>query len=226
MDREVRLITTEDGSHSLYLPHLNETYHSSHGAITESEHVFIQAGLDYYFSANEVKRVKVLEVGFGTGLNAWLSWNYSNKYSRAISMASLEPFPRPKESYEQLNYPRQLQGEQGQERFLSLHEASWDVPTIFDDDFSLEKRTKRLEDFKSEHQYELVYFDAFAPNKQAELWELTILEAVAAMMGVGGVLVTYCARGQFKRDLRALGLEVQTLPGPPGKKEMVRGLKL
>jgi len=222
MERETKIIVTGDGSHSLYLPHLNETYHSSHGAITESRHIFIKAGLDHFFENHPDQPIHILEIGFGTGLNALLTWEWSRKLQQPVQFNSLEPFPLTSEIYEQLNYTEGMEA-WASAAFHDMHEAEWNAVNEMGDSFSLHKVNVKLEDFSSDQHYQLVFFDAFAPSKQAELWHFEILEKTVGFMAANAVLVTYCAKGQFKRDLAALGLEVETLPGPPGKKEMVRG---
>ena len=225
LERKVEFITTSDGSHSLYLPHMNETYHSSHGALTESIHIFIEAGLDHYMATHDKKGLNVLEVGFGTGLNMLLARRYALKHEVKLMCTSLEPFPLKQDIYENLNYASLFDDEHVKNQFLELHRAEWNKSVALEPLFLLEKREERLEDFQSEPMFDIVFFDAFAPSKQAELWTYKILEKTVGLMASSAVLVTYCARGQFKRDLMALGLEVETLPGPPGKKEMVRATK-
>lgn len=225
MKRKVELITTSDGSHSLYLPEMNETYHSSHGAFTESKHIFIEAGLQAYQQAHGKKALDVLEIGFGTGLNALLTMRYAEEHKQSIRYVSLEPYPLSEEVYGGLNYASLFNDEVAAQQFLDLHKAVWDATVPMNDYFVLEKKEERLEEFTTNRRFDLVFFDAFAPSKQAELWTYEILERTVGLMAPSAVLVTYCARGQFKRDLAALGLEVETLPGPPGKKEMVRATK-
>ena len=221
MGRETKIIVTGDGSHSLYLPHLNETYHSSHGALTESKHVFIEAGLNHWLKNEGGDTLKVLEVGFGTGLNAFLALDFATKAEVNVEFTSLEPFPLDEEIYSQLNYTENL-GPRATEVFLQLHQAPWDQVIPISNHFRLHKVLGKLEEFETETQFDVVFFDAFAPSKQAELWEYDILAKTVGLMAAKAVLATYCAKGQFKRDLTALGLQVETLPGPPGKKEMVR----
>lgn len=226
---EVKLIITDDGSHSLYLPGMNETYHSSHGALSESRHVFIKSGYLPVISTVAERPVRVLEVGFGTGLNALLSQQQAEKLRVTTHFTTLEPFPLAGELYRQLNYPTLLgSGENNalSETFLRMHSEGWDEVQPVSPHFTLEKLKLRLEDFANEGQYHVVYFDAFAPNKQEEVWDETLIRKVADHMAPGGVLVTYCAQGKFKRSLKAAGLTVENLPGPPGKKEMTRGRKL
>lgn len=221
MERETKIIVTGDGSHSLYLPHLNETYHSSHGALTESEHVFIKAGLDHFRENHPDQLIRILEIGFGTGLNALLAWEWARAKQVTVQFTSLEPFPLGPEIYEQLNYTENREP-WAVTAFQMLHQAQWDEEIDMGDHFRLLKLNQKLEDLATDQRFQLVFFDAFAPSKQAELWQYEILEKTVGFMAANAVLVTYCAKGQFKRDLMALGLEVETLPGPPGKKEMVR----
>jgi tRNA U34 5-methylaminomethyl-2-thiouridine-forming methyltransferase MnmC len=222
LERKVELITTSDGSHSLYLPEMNETYHSSHGALTESKHIFIQAGLQHYLNTHPVDALKILEVGFGTGLNALLALQFALADQTALKYVTLEPFPLPISVYSKLNYPDLFKSDMSEEQFMALHKADWGQEVMLNDYFILEKRKEPLEDYQSDDGFNLVFFDAFAPSKQAELWTYDVLQKTVGKMAPSAVLVTYCARGQFKRDLAALGLTVETLPGPPGKKEMVR----
>lgn len=205
---------------------MNETYHSSHGALTESQHIFIEAGLQSYLNDHPGKPLKILEIGFGTGLNALLALRYALQHQVSIHLVTLEPFPLPEDIYGVLNYASLFADELASEQFLALHKAEWEIEVNIGDSFVLQKKEQRLEDFSGDTQFDLVFFDAFAPNKQGELWTYEILEKTVGLMTPSAVLVTYCARGQFKRDLAALGLKVETLPGPPGKKEMVRAVKL
>lgn len=224
--REVQLIETEDGSHSLYVPSLNETYHSFHGAIRESQHVFIQTGLNHWIVENPKKNVRILEVGFGTGLNALLSFDYALTNGVNIFYHTLEPCPLEATLVKQLNYPAFLANNSLEHYFQEIHAASWNTPVQLESCFTIQKELGKLQSFETANEsFDIVFFDAFAPNKQAELWTLESLKKVYECLGHGGVLVTYCAKGQLKRDLKSLGFEVETLPGPPGKKEMVRGIK-
>lgn len=225
--REVKVIRTEDGSSSLFLPELNETYHSFHGALGESQHVFIRMGLDYWMEQHpEAEEVSVFEVGFGTGLNALLALEASEKRKVRLKFTTLEPFPLDATTTHQLNYGQMVAEGAFEEEFQALHSSLWEEEVHISPHFSILKQACRLEDFQAPaDSFDLVFFDAFAPSKQAELWEKALLEKVALLMAPGAVFTTYCAKGQLKRDLKALGLQVETLPGAPGKKEMVRAVK-
>jgi len=218
---QIEFITSKDGSHTLFLPHLNETYHSLHGAICESEYVFIEAGLSRM--AEKISEITILEVGFGTGLNALLSLMFSLKKSVKINYHTLEPFPLPKEIYENLNYIDLLKREDLKNSFLKMHQALDGEAVLLTDQFIFYRHLTTLENFSISIAPDLVYYDAFAPSKQPEVWALENLKKIKSVLPPGGTLVTYCASGQFKRDLKEAGFTVEVLQGPPGKKEMTRG---
>ena len=222
----IEIITTSDGSHSLRNTRLNETYHSIHGAIQESIHVFINNGLVFFENNNHPSEIRILEVGFGTGLNALLTLKHALVSKLPFHYTTLEADPIPEEMIQQLNYPEILDFAGSASLFQKLHAASWTQEDAILNNFVLKKQLGKLQDLDlGDAQFDLVYFDAFAPVKQPELWEIEMLRKVEQSMKPGGVFVTYCAKGQLKRDLRSLGLVVDTLPGAPGKKEMVRALK-
>ena len=223
--KELQLIITDDGSHTIYVPSLHETYHSKFGAIQESRHIYINEGLSYWLNRNlqKSKTLRVLEVGFGTGLNALLSAIYMKDHPEiSLKYHALEPKPLPADITEKLNYCRILRC--GEQIWNLIHECKWGSEARISNNFRLFKDPALVEDFKNPYtySYDLIFFDAFAPSKQPELWKTSIFEKIRNRMAEGGYLVTYCARGQFKRDLKSLGFDVQTLPGPPGKLEMVR----
>jgi tRNA U34 5-methylaminomethyl-2-thiouridine-forming methyltransferase MnmC len=219
----VKIITTSDGSHSLLNEELNETYHSVHGAIQESNHVFVKNGLEFCLNKNFSPTVSILEIGFGTGLNALLTVQYCRKVGRAVNYTTVEAFPLEEKVWRQLNYAASLGSE---EVYQTLHTSSFERGHKVDPYFNFLKLRVPLEQAQFlPQQYDLVYFDAFAPSKQPELWEIGVLQKISMAMKTQGIFVTYCAKGQLKRDLASLGMQVETLPGPPGKKEMVRGLK-
>jgi tRNA U34 5-methylaminomethyl-2-thiouridine-forming methyltransferase MnmC len=218
-DTSPQLILTDDGSHSLFFPGLNETYHSRNGAMQESQHVFIANGLS---RLSEMDEIAILEVGFGTGLNALLSLIYCEKSKQKIRFTTLETFPIPVSIYQELNYAKLDFNTQ----FLKLHEAEWGSEIQIDGQFLLCKMNKPLQEFEASEKFDLVFYDAFGPPAQPEMWSKEILNKVVTMMKSGGVFVTYCAKGQVRRDLEACGLLMERLPGPPGKREMLRGTKL
>lgn len=226
--REVKVIRTEDGSSSLFLPELNETYHSFHGALGESQHVFIRMGLDHWLEQHpDAKQVSVLEVGFGTGLNALLALEMAESRNIKVEFTTLEPFPLDSITTVQLNYGQLVAEGAFAKEFEALHAVPWEKERAVSSHFNLLKHRIRLEDFSApEGAFDLIFFDAFAPSKQAELWERGLLAKVAKLMAPRAVFTTYCAKGQLKRDLKSLGLQVETLPGAPGKKEMVRAKKI
>jgi tRNA U34 5-methylaminomethyl-2-thiouridine-forming methyltransferase MnmC len=218
---DLEVIATGDGSHSILNTSLQETYHSRHGAVRESTHVFI----DHGFRVLEWLRpgpVRILEVGFGTGLNAALTQIEAARTGRAVIYESWEKFPLPDRVWEQLNYGAILGHP---EVFNALHQAPWNEPTEVGPGFTLFKRTGDLLVDALTGIFDLIYYDAFAPSKQPEMWALDVLRKVTSTLVRGGILVTYCAKGQVKRDLAVLGLVVETLPGPPGKKEMTRAIR-
>jgi tRNA U34 5-methylaminomethyl-2-thiouridine-forming methyltransferase MnmC len=218
----IELITTSDGSHSLLNTSLNETYHSVHGAMQESKHVFIKNGLEFFANQNSKSPIQIFEMGFGTGLNALLTKLWSDETEREIHYTSLEMFPLEKGLYEQLNYP---DSDSSKEIFLELHRAPWNNDEVFSN-FTLKKIQGNLESITfAPESFDIIYYDAFAPSKQPQLWEKAMLEKVISWMNEDSVFVTYCAKGQVKRDLKTGSTNVETLSGPPGKKEMIRVLK-
>lgn len=222
---DIKIITTEDGSHSLYHEGLKETYHSFHGALQESIHVFIEKGLRFWRTKNGLpKEVDIFEVGFGTGLNALLAAKFATENEVKINFTSVEPFPVPMDTINQLNYIDQIGKEELKETFKQLHTAKWDELVEINPFFSLKKVKGKLEDFTGEKQFDIIFFDAFAPNKQSELWTEEMMQKCYQLLRKDGVFTTYSAKGQLKRDLKKVGFEVETLAGPPGKKEMVRGI--
>ena len=229
MDQSVRIIDTGDGSHSLLNTALDETYHSRHGALQESEHVFIRHGLHAWLAQHpDADTIRILEVGMGTGLNVILTVREALRHTEtSFYYTTLEPYPLSQEIVTQLNYPTLLDDAGLESYFRELHQAGWEEDQSLTNNFTLHKTQNTLQALPmAADAYNLVYFDAFAPNKQAELWECPVLEKVAERMVSGGIFVTYSAKGQLKRDLASIGLVVETLEGPPGKAEMVRASKL
>ncbi|MGD1894201.1 MAG: tRNA (5-methylaminomethyl-2-thiouridine)(34)-methyltransferase MnmD [Cyclobacteriaceae bacterium] len=222
----IQIIETGDGSHTLLNTTLDETYHSRHGAWRESEHVFIQHGLQYWLDSHlTASAIRIFEVGLGTGLNAWLTMMKAQAVSQVqFHYTALEPYPIAEVVLQQLNYVQQ-QEQAKKEYYAAIHQAAWNQPESLLENFTLDKQQIKLEDLEATENFDLVYFDAFAPNKQPELWEKPVIEKVTNLLNPSGVWVTYSAKGQLKRDLKSLGLQVETLSGPPGKAEMVRAIK-
>jgi tRNA U34 5-methylaminomethyl-2-thiouridine-forming methyltransferase MnmC len=221
MTRGISIFTTKDGSHSLLHQELNETYHSTHGAIQESRHVFLSHGLH----AHEADELSILEYGMGTGLNVLLTCIAAAETKRRVALTTLEAFPVDQDVITKINYPDLLGDAKGAEWFTLIHSAPWDETIRVNEYMELKKIRTAFEEFKPNELYDIIYFDAFAPSKQPELWTCEMLEKTVSVMAPGGIFVTYSAMGQLKRDLAKLGLQVETLEGPPGKKEMVRAIK-
>lgn len=217
------LIITGDGSHTIYVPQLNEHYHSTYGAIQESRHVFIESGLKHVFSGQFL--VKILEVGFGTGLNALLSSIEAENSGKTIHYTSIEPFPLNPDLTRQLNYPEQL-GSETDLLFKKIHDAEWNRENHITDHFILRKVLYSLEKIELEDNcFDLVFFDAFGPEVQPELWKEEIFQKIFLSEKNGGILVTYSAKGSVRRALKNSGFSVEKIPGPTGKREITRAVK-
>ncbi len=218
----LEIIKTADGSNSLHNLSLHETYHSTHGAIRESVHVFIDNGLACMVDDTRPS-IAVLEVGFGTGLNALLTMQQAVTRVRKIIYTAIDPYPLPEWIWSSLNYPELLNLVA---EYRALHRSPWHITTPLHPCFDLLKLQTTLQDWQvEENAFDVIYYDAFAPSKQPELWELPLLQKAVRSLREGGIFVTYCAKGQVKRDLKTLRLKVETRPGPPGKKEMTLAFK-
>ena len=218
----MNLITkiTGDGSHTLFVPELNEHYHSIHGAINESVHVYIEAGLKHIHTSD----ISVFEIGFGTGLNAYLTLLFAMENKCKINYTAIELFPLDMNIVTGLNYSSCLKKENVS--FLQLHKAQWNKKVIINDYFTMYKIKADLTEYKFFEKASLIYFDAFGPEKQPELWKECILKKVTDILNPDGIFVTYSAKGIIKRILKSLSLKVETIPGPKGKKEMIRAIKI
>lgn len=224
------LIKTEDGSHSLYVKELNEHYHSTHGAIQESKHVFINAGLKHIMSQNP-SSVSILEIGLGTGLNALLTFIESKQFSGNINYTALEAFPIAVDLAGELNYP-ELLCDSGLNDiasltsiFKELHACEWEKEIAISEKLIFSKIKNTLQKVEFKNTYDLIYFDAFGPPVQPEMWTEELFAKLFAATKPNGCLVTYCAKGEVKRTLKKVGFIVESLEGPPGKREMIRGIK-
>ena len=218
--QEPQLILCEDGSHTIFLPALNETYHSTRGAIPESIHVYLKNG---YLETLRPGLLKVLEIGYGTGLNALLTAIEAEDRGQETEYHSLEPYPLSKDIWSALNYGKLLVRES---LWNALHEAKWNEKQPLTKHFTLWKENVKLEDVElREESYDVVYFDGFAPRKQAELWNVKNLTKLFHAMKPGARLVTYTAKAQVRRDLITVGFEAGLVKGPPGKKDMILASK-
>jgi len=216
---EIKVIDTHDGSKSLFLPQMNETYHSKFGARTESEHVFINSG--YQFVKKD--EINIFEVGFGTGLNVFLTCLEQQKDGRKIYFETIEKYPLSSDLIKKINgfiIPEE------KDLFARLHRLDWERNMNLKEHFILHKRQCDLLDYQSDINFDLVYFDAFAPNKQEEMWSEKVFRKMYDLLNEKGVLVTYSAKGSVRRTMQSVGFYVERIPGPPGKREMLRAIKL
>jgi tRNA U34 5-methylaminomethyl-2-thiouridine-forming methyltransferase MnmC len=216
MNSELRI--TSDGSHTLFVPAIDECYHSSHGAIQESRHIFIEAGLKQCLKSE----IKVLEIGFGTGLNAFLTLIEAERNQKNIHYTSLELFPVEIETALQLNYANEYSKE-FRKYFELLQTSSWNTNVQISPNFSLEKIEADFTTFELSDKYDVIYFDAFSPEKQPEMWSQEQFEKIARQCNPDAILTTYCAKGIVRRAMQAAGFLMERLPGPPGKREILRG---
>ncbi len=226
MKRELQI--TSDGSHTLWVPQLNATYHSTFGAIGESEHVFIQAGLRHLLLTGrfeEKSLVRVFEMGFGTGLNALLSYREIREKQQGLYYQAVELYPLPPEEVSGLNYASLLHHQPLSSFFASLHAAPWNEDVAIEDSFTLHKSDVSIADIQITQPFHLVYFDAFAPDVQPELWTAAVFQKMYDSLYDGGALVTYCSKGAVRRTLQSVGFTVEKLKGPPGKREIIRAVK-
>lgn len=222
MNKRIEIRETADGSKTLYLPDLDENYHSFHGAIQEAKHVFIKHGLDA-FKGN--KTLNIFELGFGTGLNALLTAQWSMLNEVSIQYSAIEAFPVPEEICNQLDYAKQIELSL-EPIYESIISSNWSEKNRISETFELIKIENKIEEWSlNSEQFDIIYFDAFGPRAQHEMWNLDVLSKMHEGLKTQGMLVTYCAQGQFKRNLKSLGFTVESLPGPPGKREMTRAWK-
>jgi tRNA U34 5-methylaminomethyl-2-thiouridine-forming methyltransferase MnmC len=217
----IRPVITEDGSSTLFIPELNEHYHSIHGAVQESTHIFIQNG----YLQIHASPIRIFEAGFGTGLNAYLTFLASEQEGKPVYYTSIEKYPIGDDIVKCLNYTEKANVKEAN-IFQSLHDAPWDIEVNISDQFTLFKMRGDLKEIKlPDSNYDLVYFDAFGPDVQPELWTQKIFEVLFRSMKENACLVTYSVKGAVKRALKAAGFSLEKLPGPPGKREMTRATK-
>lgn len=216
------IILTADGSHSIAIPELHVNYHSVHGAVQESRHVFIEAGLHSVVSNKSISDISIFEMGFGTGLNALLTAMEANKLGMHVSYVSIDQLPLDRSAVQQLNHGKLLNEEA---LFGAIHNAPWNREVRITSQFTLEKQEKSLETFEAANRFHLIYFDAFAPAAQPHLWEEPVFRKLFNSLHAGGVLVTYCSKSIVRKAMQAAGFEVTRIPGPHGKRHMVRAFR-
>jgi len=219
---ERKVIITKDGSHSIAIPEMDVTYHSIHGAIQESMHVFIEAGFNRSGRLERPDRYIILEIGFGTGLNALLTLIEAEKHKQPVLYIAIELFPLSVDEAARLNYCGQLDHTDCQPLFEKLHQCEWEMDITITNYFTLHKTKINLINFSTSQLFNLIYFDAFAPNAQPELWTKEIFEKLYNVMVPEGILVTYCSKGDVRRAMQGAGFVVEKLAGPKGKREMLR----
>lgn len=219
MKREI--ITTGDGSKTIQIMDWQEQYHSKHGAIQEAYHVFIKSGLDLF---ND-QELNILEIGFGTGLNAFITLIEYEKRNLQIKYTGVEAYPVSPEELEQLNYLEELESLSRKDDFDLMHASAWGKEIEITANFHLTKQQKFFKDIDETDRFDLIYFDAFGARVQPELWTVKIFQIMFNAMKRGGVLVTYAAKGSVRRAMLEVGFLVERLPGPPGKREMLRAKK-
>lgn len=225
MDTERLVVLTNDGSPTVFVPALNEHYHSVHGAFTEAIHVFQKNGLELLDNKSSLR---IFEMGFGTGLNALVAFNYANQQGISTYYESIEKYPLSNQLLQEIKYaPFFNKPNQNMDINEALiQNAGWDKETIVNQWFTLKKIKADISNFKTQpNSFNLIFFDAFGPRAQQEMWQLSVLEKMYQALLVNGYLITYCANGQMKRNLKALGFKVNSLKGPPGKREMTIAIK-
>ncbi len=221
----ISIIETKDGSKTLFIPEINEHYHSIHGALQESKHIFIQEGLLYYHTLHPKKKIHILEVGLGTGLNVLCTHETCLKNEMYVTYDALEPNPIPWELIQALNYQKHFEEGFPIEAFALLHEMTGEK-IIFSKTLEVYTHTKPIMNYISKTPYDIIYFDAFAPEKQPEMWTENTFTYMYKLLCQNGILVTYCCKGVVKRMALSIGFKVEKIPGPKGgKREMLRLIK-
>ncbi|GAB3541757.1 tRNA (5-methylaminomethyl-2-thiouridine)(34)-methyltransferase MnmC2 [Spirosoma fluminis] len=221
MKADVRLVLTADGSHTAVNQTLDKTYHSIHGAYQESQRVYIELGLLAAFEKFEDQPLRVFEMGFGTGLNALLTAREAEKHQRPVHYVAVDAYPMPTADARQLNYDALL----GTDYLSKLHESPWNVPVEINSYMTLTKLESSLQELRLAEQFDLIYFDAFAPTAQPELWEEPVFGQMANLLLPEGILTTYCSKSYVQRNMRAAGLTVEKHPGPPHKRDVIRAVR-
>ncbi len=242
MKREI--IITADGSSTIHIPEWNEQYHSKHGAIQEAYHVFIKHGLHHFCypelvsgsvknnksnvtssAVEKSQSISILEIGFGTGLNAFITYLEAEKLNLNIDYVGVEGYPVASNEIKHLNYLSELKADSRAEVFQNMHNSNWEKQFNLSQSFQLIKQQKMFDEISDENKFNLVYFDAFGARVQPELWTESIFQKMYVALKPKGVLVTYSAKGSVRRAMQSVGFSVERLPGPPGKREMLRATK-
>ncbi len=219
------IITTADGSTTIHLPELNEQYHSKHGAINEAKHVFIKNGFDHVTDVHGVDTLNILEIGFGTGLNAFITYLEAEKRNQKVDYVGVEAYPVAFDEAKLMNYSKAMSAGNREQVFETMHQSSWEAPYQISSEYTLTKKQLLFKDIDDFDCYNLIYFDAFGARVQPELWTVDIFQKMFDALKDDGVLVTYAAKGSVRRAMQEVGLIVERLPGPPGKREMLRASK-
>ena len=218
---ERKIIVTDDGSSTIHLPEWDEQYHSKHGAIQEAKYVFIKSGLSLFFNS----KIAILEIGFGTGLNSFITFLEAPKNKLTVNYVGVEAYPVAAEEIEKLNYVSQLNALEFKGVFATMHKQEWEVENKITSSFSFTKRKQFFHEINDKDTFDLIYFDAFGARVQPELWTENIFKLMYEALRKEGVLVTYSAKGSVRRAMQSVGFTVERLPGPPGKREMLRAVK-
>jgi tRNA U34 5-methylaminomethyl-2-thiouridine-forming methyltransferase MnmC len=216
-----KIVTTGDGARTIFIEDWNEHYHSKHGAINESLHVFIKNGLLLFSD----QHISILEIGFGTGLNAFLSLLKASSANLNVNYTAIEAYPLKNEEIKALNYPEQVNKKGSKLIFEKLHDVSWEKEHLITANFCLIKKQMFFQDIDYKNSFDLIFFDAFGARVQPELWTEEIFKKMFTSLKKKGVLVTYAAKGSVRRAMKSCGFLVEKLPGPPGKREMLRAIK-
>lgn len=222
---ERSIILTKDGSHTIAIPEMNVTYHSHHGAIQESIHVFINAGLKYVSDTVKMPAIHIFEAGFGTGLNALLTLIEAERLRQPVLYTAIELYPLEQNEIVSLNYCEQLRRRDIEPVFQLLHQCEWGKDISISPFFTIHKIKDSLTNFKNSEPQNLIYYDSFAPAAQPEHWTMEMFEKIFAILSPGGILVTYCSKSIVRRAMQAAGFMVTKIPGPHGKREMVRAIR-
>ncbi len=225
MNYSKKQIKTEDGSTTYRMEDLKENYHSLNGAITESHFVYITEGFNFWTQKNKDRECNILELGYGTGLMTYMSFLEADRMNRFINYTSLEPYPLTIEEVNLLNYDQFFENSKDLMTFNKFSTISWEETHKVSPHFRITKKKICFEDYKSQKFFDLIYYDAFGAHVQPELWEPELMKKCYSLLNPGGAWVSYCSKGSVRRGLKEVGFSVYRLPGPPGKREMLRAVK-